>query len=100
MPSILLFCLYIDLCSLFVYRLFGHLVAEKEPNSMTFISESYLLTDSEIYFFCLFSVTFHLLSVHIIFCSVWVAEWPPFGKELLTRLTICSLCSLTICNFS
>ena len=34
------------------------------------------------------------------FSSVWVAEWPPFGKELLTRLTIYSLCSLTICNFS
>ena len=24
--------------------------------------------------------------------------WPPFGKELITRLTICSLCILTICN--
>ena len=38
--------------------------------------------------------------VHIIFSSVWVAEWPSFGKELLTRLTICSLCILTICKFS
>ena len=38
--------------------------------------------------------------VHIIFSSVWVAEWPPFGKELLTRLTISYLCILTICNFS
>ena len=28
------------------------------------------------------------------------AEWPPFGKELLTRLTICSVCILTICNFN
>ena len=37
------------------------------------------------------SVTFHLKCVHIIFSSVWVAEWPPFGNELLTRLTICSL---------
>ena len=46
------------------------------------------------------SVTVHLLCVRIIFCSVWVAEWPTFGKELLTLLTICSLCSLTICNFS
>ena len=35
---------------------------------------------------------------HIIFSSVWVDEWPPFGKELLTWLTICSLCILTICN--
>ena len=25
------------------------------------------------------------------FSSVCVAEWPPFGKELLTRLIICSL---------
>ena len=30
---------------------------------------------------------------------VWIADWPSFGKELLTRLTICSLCILTICNF-
>ena len=34
------------------------------------------------------------MCVHIILSSVWVAEWPPFGKELLTRLTICSLCIL------
>ena len=33
------------------------------------------------------------------FNSVCVAEWPPFRKELLTRLTICSLCILTICIF-
>ena len=26
------------------------------------------------------SVTFHLAGVYIIFSSVWVAEWPPFGK--------------------
>ena len=44
------------------------------------------------------SVTFHHIFVHIIFSSVWVAQWPPFGKELPTRLTICSLCILTICN--
>ena len=35
---------------------------------------------------------FHL--VHI-FSSVQVAQWPPFGKELFTRSTICSLCILT-----
>ena len=33
---------------------------------------------------CLFYVrvfvTFHLMCVHIIFSSVSVAEWPPFGK--------------------
>ena len=38
-------------------------------------------------------MTFHLTCVHIIFSSVWVAEWPTFGKS-------CSLCILTICNFS
>ena len=42
-------------------------------------------------------MTFHLACVHIIFSSVSVAEWPPFGKWLLTRLIICSLCILTIC---
>ena len=46
------------------------------------------------------SVTFRLMIVHIIFSSVKVAEWPHLGKELLTRLTICSLRILTICNFS
>ena len=45
------------------------------------------------------------MCVYIIFSSgwvglVWVVEWSSFGKELLTRLTICSLCSLTICSFS
>ena len=45
-------------------------------------------------------MTFHLVCVYIIFSSVWVAEWPSFVKELLTRLTIFSLCVWTICNFS
>ena len=36
------------------------------------------------------SVTFHLTCVHY-FSLVWVGEWPPFGKKLLTRLAICSL---------
>ena len=40
------------------------------------------------------------MCVHIIFSSVWVAERPYFGKELLTPLTICSPCILTICYFS
>ena len=31
--------------------------------------------------------------------SVKVAEWPSFGKELLTRLTVRSDCNL-FCNFS
>ena len=33
------------------------------------------------------------------FGSVKVAEWPPSGKELLTLLTICSLCIFSVCNF-
>ena len=41
-------------------------------------------------------MTFHLMCVHIISSPVWVDEWHPFGKELLTRLTICSLCILTV----
>ena len=41
---------------------------------------------------------FYLMFVHIVFISV--AEWLPFGKELFTRLTIGSLCILTICIFS
>ena len=35
-------------------------------------------------------MTFHLMFVHIIFSSVLVAEWPPFGKVLPPWLTICS----------
>ena len=45
-------------------------------------------------------MTFHHMCVHIFFSSVWVAEWPPLGKKLLSRLTICSLCILTFWNFS
>ena len=26
------------------------------------------------------SVMFHFMFVHYTFCSVWVTEWPPFGK--------------------
>ena len=32
-----------------------------------------------------FSVIFHLMFVHYTFSSVWVAEWPPFGKKLPAR---------------
>ena len=45
-------------------------------------------------------MTFCLMFVHIMFSSVLVAKWPPFGKDLSTRLTICSICILTICNLS
>ena len=46
------------------------------------------------------SVTFHLNCVHVVLGSVWVAGWPLFGKWLLARLAVCSLCVLAICNFS
>ena len=36
------------------------------------------------------SVMFHFMFVHYTFSSVWVAEWPPFGKLLPARLAICS----------
>ena len=34
------------------------------------------------------SVMFHFIFVHYTFSSVWVAEWPPFGEKLPTRLAI------------
>ena len=39
-------------------------------------------------------MTICLMFVYIIFGSVWHADWPGFGKELLT------LCILNISNFS
>ena len=45
-------------------------------------------------FRCRFTLCVFILS----FISVWVAEWLPFGKELLTRLTICSLSNLMFTN--
>ena len=35
----------------------------------------------------------------IVFSSVYVADWSPCGKELLIRLTVCSLCIMSICYF-
>ena len=45
-------------------------------------------------------MTFHLMFIDCTFSSVLVAEWPSFGKELPSRLAVCSLCILSICNFS
>ena len=45
-------------------------------------------------------MTLRHMFVYSIFSSVRVSEWPPFGKELLTRLTIRSFCILTFCIFS
>ena len=44
-------------------------------------------------------MTFQLACVHAIFSSFWGAEWPPFEKWLLTRLTMCFLCVLAVCVF-
>ena len=44
------------------------------------------------------SVMFHLMFVHYTFSSVWVAEWPPFGKWLPARLANCFHFILCICN--
>ena len=42
-------------------------------------------------------MTFHLTSVNIIFSSVSVAEWPPFGKQLITSVSyLCILFTLII----
>ena len=59
-----------------------------------------MLWFSVVYFGVRVSATFHLIGVHIIISSVWIAEWISFGKELLIRLTMCSLFIWTICNFS
>ena len=44
------------------------------------------------------SVVSRFMCVHYTFSSVWVAEWPPFGKKLPARLAICAHCILSICN--
>ena len=51
-------------------------------------------------FLCQSSVDVSSYVCSYYFSSVLVAEWPHFGKELLPQLTICSLCILTVCNFS
>ena len=35
---------------------------------------------SVFYFVVRIYVMFHLMFVHYTFSSVWIAEWPPFGK--------------------
>ena len=44
------------------------------------------------------SVMFYVIVMFVLytFSSVWVAEWPPFGKQLPARLAICIL---SICKF-
>ena len=44
------------------------------------------------------SVMFHFMFVHYTFSSVWIVEWPPFGKKQPAGLAICSHCILSICN--
>ena len=44
------------------------------------------------------SVMVHFMFGNYTFSSVWVAEWPTFGKKLPARLAICSHYILSICN--
>ena len=37
------------------------------------------------------------MCLEMMFSWVLLDEWPPFGKELLTRLTVFSLCIMSIC---
>ena len=48
---------------------------------------------------CCFMCRFQLVCVQVILGSVKVNEWEPFGKELLTQLTVRSLRNLSICSF-
>ena len=50
------------------------------------------------YFGVRVSEMFNLMFVHYTLSSVWVSEWPPFGKKLPARLATCSHCLLSICN--
>ena len=45
------------------------------------------------------SVMLHLRFVHYTFSSVWVAEWPPFGKKLPARLIVFCLFVIFISRF-
>ena len=55
---------------------------------------------SVVVLYCLFlvsiSITCRLMYVHIVFSSVKVVQWPPFGKELPARLTLYALCIMYI----
>ena len=42
-------------------------------------------------------MTFHLMYAHIILSSVLVAEWLPFGKELLTRVWVLTASVSALC---
>ena len=42
------------------------------------------------------SVMFHLMFDHYTFNSILIAKWPPFEKQLRTRLAICTYCILSI----
>ena len=43
-------------------------------------------------------MTFHLMFVHIIFSSVWVAEWPSFGFGLNSLLILPASVNLATTN--
>ena len=43
---------------------------------------------------------FMVLCVLIVLGSAKEVEWPPFGEELLSRLSVFALCIMYICNLS
>ena len=43
---------------------------------------------------CLHLIMLCMCKLYVKF--VWVDEWPPFGKELFSRFTICSVFNLSI----
>ena len=47
-----------------------------------------------------FDAVFTFLFEKIILCSFKTAKWLPYRQKLVTRLTICSLCNLSIHNSS
>ena len=44
------------------------------------------------------SMMFHFMFVHYTFSSVWVAEWPPFGKIAARSVSNLFSLYLSICN--
>ena len=67
---------------------------------MLWFSVAYVLCQLRPVFGVRVMVTFHLKCVHIICVRFgFSVERLSYGKLLLPRLTICSLCILTICNF-
>ena len=57
---------------------FLHGLVNSLPSSMVSAKTTNMTEGS--YFGVRVSVMFHFMFVHFTFSSVWVADWPPFGK--------------------